>query len=198
MQREHVAFDMDDVILDFCGGLAAAVKKEYDVDILITEWDLHKVLDPIIGYSWWNWMKARDWLWPNFPAINGAIGGLDKLHSAGYYIEIVTSKPDWAHYAVSRWLGKWRPWYDRVTIVDMDTRKVDVTDAGVLIDDKWENIQEFVDEGRQGLLFDRTHNQLTHLKHPPGDVIRVFGWYEIPDALALLKENRDEPTVQRA
>lgn len=80
----HIAVDLDDVVLDFCGGVRKAIETEYGVTLPeFEEWDLHKSLDPIIGYSWWKWMKQRDWLWPNFPVIPGAIGALDQLRREG-------------------------------------------------------------------------------------------------------------------
>ncbi len=160
----HIAVDLDDVMLDFVGGLITAVKKEYDVDITPqqladTGWDLHPLLDPIIGRSWWSWLRDRDWLWAQFPAINGAIGGIDKLRRQGHYLELVTSKPEWAEHNVYRWLGKWRPAFQRVTIISLETRKVDVTDATWLVDDKPENIKHFTEQDRKGILFTRPHNE---------------------------------------
>lgn len=187
----HLAVDMDDVILDFCGGLKAALKTEYGVEGLdFTEWDLHKVLDPIIGYSWWKWMRERDWLWKNFPAIEGSIGGLDKLAHEGHYIEIVTSKPDWARHAVPQWLGLWRPYFNRVTIVSMDDNKVDMSEADLLIDDKYSNCAGFADAGRMAIQYEREHN-IGDPTHPR--IVRARNWREVVD----LVHNIDERKVER-
>lgn len=170
----HIAVDMDDVLLDFMGGLQHAIKTEYGVIVPdFTKWDVNELLDPILGKSWWKWMRERDWLWSNFPAIDGAIGGLTQLREDGNFIEIVTSKPEWAEYTVWKWMGKWRPPVNRVTIVEMDQHKVDMTDADLLLDDKPQNVDEFAEEGRIGVLFGRSHNR-DSVVHP--DVIRVDGW----------------------
>ncbi len=161
-ERYHVAIDLDDVVLDFYGGLRAVLKKEYGVELRpdqMAAWDLHGVIDPIVGRSWWQWLRERDWLWSHLPAVDGAIGGIERLRAAGLYVELVTSKPEWAEYAVWRWLGKWRPRFHRVTIVPTSERKVDHTDAELLVDDRPENCLEFVDDGRVAILFDRPHNQ---------------------------------------
>lgn len=166
----HIAVDMDDVVVDFVGGLLKAVKTEYDVDIdpeEITQWDLHPLLDPIIGRSWWAWLREREWLWATFPAIPGAIGGVDRLRRDGHYLELVTSKPAWAEHNVWKWLGLWRPPFNRVTIVDKDTRKVDATEAFVLVDDKVQNCQEFINSGRTGILFRSMQNRNAALTETP-------------------------------
>lgn len=160
----HVAIDMDDVVTDFVGGVINAVKTEYDVEITqdqITGWDLHPLLDPIIGYSWWSWLRKREWIWATFPPVHGAIGTIERLRSDGHYLELITSKPEWAEHNVWKWLGKWRPAFNRVTIVNPNDsiRKVDVTDAVILVDDKMSNCIEFLTEGRKAILFATTHNR---------------------------------------
>lgn len=169
----HIAVDLDDVVLDFTGGLCSTIRKEYAYDLKpedITAWDLHTVLDPIVGRSWWAWLRERDWLWATFPAIDGAIGSLDRLRREGHYLELVTSKPRWAESNVWKWLGLWRPPFNRVTIMDTDeASKADVTTADLLIDDKPANCRAFLDSGREALLFDRPHNR-------DADLLRAKDW----------------------
>lgn len=179
----HIAVDLDDVVLDFVGGLRAALKVEYGVDLdeeATTDWDLHPLLDPIIGRSWWSWMKERSWIWAHFPAIDGAIGTVDRLRRDGHYLELVTSKPAWAEHNVYRWLGKWRPPFQRVTIVSQEDVKADFTEADILVDDKFENVRDFANSGRLALLFDRPHNRGVI---PPAGVERVHGWREVYEAV---------------
>lgn len=182
----HVAVDMDDVILDFLGGLRSAVKKEYDVtlsDTDFTEWNISGVLDPIIGRSWWSWMREREWIWATFPAVDGAIGAIDTMRRKGHYIEIVTSKPQWAEHNVWKWLGKWRPSVQRVTIVNQE-EKVDVTDAALLIDDKPENCLGFMNAGREAILFDRPHNK--HASSKDLNFLRGYDWQHVLDIVEAL------------
>jgi uncharacterized HAD superfamily protein len=167
------------VVLDFVGGLRAALKKEYDVDLKeedISDFDLKPILNPIIGRSWWAWMKERSWIWSHFPPVDGAIGTLDRLRRDGHYIELVTSKPEWAEHNVYRWLGKWRPPFQRVTITGPSDVKAAFTEADILIDDKYENVRDFAASGRTALLFDRPHNRGVV---PPAGVTRVHGWREV-------------------
>lgn len=173
----HIAVDLDDVVLDFVGGLRAALKKEYGVVIEaddIRDFNLRPYLDPIIGRSWWSWMKDRAWIWSHFEAIDGAIGTIDRLRRDGHYLELVTSKPEWAEHNVYRWLGKWRPAFQRVTITGPTDSKVDFTNADILIDDKVENVKAFIEAGRDALLFSRPHNR----KDKIAGAVRVDNWQE--------------------
>ena len=175
----HIAIDMDDVLVDFIGGLRSAVKTEFGVTLTdddFTQWDLHPLLDPIIGRSWWTWLREREWLWANFPAVDGAIGSIERLRQQGHYIEIITSKPDWAEHNVWKWLGKWRPSVNQVTIVKLDDRKVDFTRADVLVDDKLGNCQGFVDEGRRAIMLATPHSRRMKV---PNTIHRAADWREV-------------------
>jgi 5'(3')-deoxyribonucleotidase len=141
----------------------------------ITDWDLHPILDPVIGHSFWKLLKDREWLWAGFPAIDGAIGHIGKLRDQGHYIELITSKPDWAEYNVYKWLGKWRLPIQRVTIVSLNDRKVDFTEADVLIDDKPENCEGFIKAGRKAILFNSHHNQSYHAN----GMVRAMDWPDV-------------------
>lgn len=178
----HIAVDADDVVVDFVGGLLKAMKKEYGVEIkreAIVNWDLHPVLDPIIGgpagkRSFWGWLQYREWLWANFEAIDGAVGCIDQLRRAGHYMELVTSKPDWAEHNVWKFLGKWRPAFHRVTIVGLNDIKANLTEADILIDDKPDNCLGFLKAGRQAILFTSPHNKsFPQAKH---GLVRANDW----------------------
>ncbi len=189
----HIAIDLDEVVLDFVGGIVNSVNVEYGSSLTyddIVGWDLAPVLDPILEESWWGWMKKRDWLWGNvFEAVHGAIGGLYKLHRAGHYIEIVTAKPDWARHSVSQWIGKWRPYYDSLTIIGMDQSKSDVTDAILLIDDRDKNLTQWVesDPDRVALRFVRSWNS----SMPPHDrIYTTDGWLEVVDTVTRVAVER--------
>jgi 5'(3')-deoxyribonucleotidase len=178
---KHVAVDLDDVVLDFLGGVLASVNMERGSSLTredITEWNLHPILDPILGENFWDWLERKDWLWANFSAVPGAIGGLEQLRRKGYYLECLTSKPDWAEHNVWKWLGKWRPPFQRVTIVNQES-KVRYSDARWLIDDKPRNCIEWMAEGRDAILFDRPHNRRPQTVAPFSSgkmLVRCTGW----------------------
>ena len=182
----HIAVDADDVVVDFIGGMLAAVKKEHGVVIdpsAITEWNLHPVLDPILGQSFWKWLREKEWLWANFPAVDGAIGAIDALRRDGHYLELVTSKPEWAEHNVWKFLGKWRPAFHRVTITKLGDSKADFTNADVLIDDKPQNCLDFRNDGRQAILFNSPHNH--SFPQADFDILRANDWKAV---LYIIKE----------
>ena len=190
--RKHLALDMDDCILDLLGGVRQVIKKEYDIDLPeITMWDLNVHLKPILGEPWMNWMRRRDWLWGTFPAVDGAIGSISTLRKKGYYLEIVTSKPEWAESSVFEWLGKWRPAVHRVTIVRPTDIKANFSDADILVDDKWENCYAWRETGRAAILFDRPHNHnIVILNRRNGSpIIRADGWGEVLEQVRLMEES---------
>lgn len=174
----HIAVDMDGVLLDMVAGIRTAIKAEYDVDLDpedVDEYDLHPLLDPILGRSWWDWLRERDWLWPNFPAVPGAVGAIDAMRRDGHYVEIVTSKPEWAEFVVWKWLGKWRPAANAVTIVHSGSEKPFASDADLLIDDDPSNCEAWIAShpNRVALLFSQHYNRNARTG---GGVTRAVNW----------------------
>lgn len=162
----RLAVDMDDVVVEFVTSVASCFAKEYGIVVPpfeggswgqdVVEFSTHPLFKEAGYDDWWGWLRDRDWLWGSvFPAVDGAIGGIKRLREAGHYIEIVTSKPLWAEPQVWRWLGKWRPAVNQVTIVTFGQSKLGFTDADVIIDDKRSTCQEFADAGRYAIHFAR-------------------------------------------
>jgi 5'(3')-deoxyribonucleotidase len=162
--NRHIAVDLDDVVLDFWKGVCAAVELEYGIKVdpaQTRDWDNNQVKTMNVfgkGRTWWDWLKERDWIWQTFGVVPGALGGLHQLRQAGYWLECVTSKPEWAEWTTWKWLGKWRPPFNSVTIVNSTQRKVDMTDAHIIIDDKPQNCEEFQDAGRRSITFKQPWN----------------------------------------
>lgn len=77
-----------------------------------------------------------------------------------------------------KWLGKWRPPFQRVTIVDRQP-KWTVTDATLLVDDKSQNCKEFVAAGRRAVLFTREHNR--SYQNLADGVLRAYSWSDVQD-----------------
>jgi len=164
-QVKHVAVDLDDVTVDFVPGLLRSYAIEFD--------EVYEYSDPwgpemvafftkgtpklrAAGYGdAWEWLRERDWLWAQFPAVDGAIGGVSTLRERGLFVEALTSKPKWAEPQVYRWLGKWRPAFQRTTIVPVGESKLDYSDADLIIDDRLKTCVEFLEAGRQAIWFDR-------------------------------------------
>lgn len=183
-----IAVDLDDVVLDFVGGLKSAIKKEYNYDLTddqITEFNLGPVLNPIVGENWWTWLREHDWIWPNFTAVDGAMGALRTLRREGHYLVCVTSKPKWAEASVWKWLGKWRPPFQQVIITSKEDVKADFTDADILIDDKIDNVVQWAKTGRRAILFTRPHN-LSYAVPEGANMIRAAGWSDVLNIIGRL------------
>lgn len=193
----HVAIDLDDVTVDFMPGVLHAFETEYGVKVPFNgdAWSVDAIVKhPLLlesGYkSWWEWLKDREWLWANFSAVPGAIGGIARLRADGHYVEAVTSKPDWAEHNVWKWLGKWRPRFHRVTIVGTGQSKTGFTDAAVMVDDKLDTCVEFARDGRKGVLFDRAIplRQLPSLAVPAGGgLYQATSWSEVVDTIRTIE-----------
>lgn len=190
----QVAIDLDDVTVDFFQGVIDSMYREFDVLILkedVVTWDDNpvKLFDwKSWGYkSWWDWMRQRDWLWATFPAVPGAIGGIHRIRAAGHYVECVTSKPSWAEPMVQKWLGKWRPDFNRVTIVDLDHPKHEVSPADILVDDKPDNILGWVAsaDDRLGILYDQPWNRDMEMGER---MVRARSWQEVVESIDLFEE----------
>jgi 5'(3')-deoxyribonucleotidase len=165
-----IAVDLDDVVVDFFGRVVKCYNKEFSEDVAVSQikgWDDNPIKksnhfgEGRMFSSWWSWWESRG-LWSDCEAIDGAIGGLYKLHDAGHYIELLTSKPVWARPDLAKWIHEWNPYFDSLTIVEEGAGivKADVTDAQLLIDDRDKNVQEWVDSdpSRQALLFRQPWN----------------------------------------
>lgn len=178
----EIAFDFDDVICAFGDGVRAAVEQEFGVAVPpFTQWNITKVLNPIIGRDWWDgWMRDRPERWVNFPAIQGAVGGIYKLRQDGHYIEVVTAKPEWAEFVIWEWFGLHRPAVNRVTIVDADIPKTEASDAELLVDDKAQNVSEWMADGRSAILFSQSHNMNDVVDAP-----RVATWGELIELVRM-------------
>ena len=170
----HIAVDLDDVVLDFCGGLVSSVNMEFGTSFTpedIDQWDLKPILGPTLGRGPMTWLRDREWIWATFPAVPGAMGGLEQLRDRGHYLELLTSKPKWAEHNVWKWLGKWRPPFQRVTIVGPEDVKRDLSEATILIDDKPKNLIGF----ETGILFDRPHNRTAD----EVGIVRATSWAQV-------------------
>lgn len=194
MHELHVAVDLDDVTLDFFQGNIDSMYREFGVLLLkedVTTWDDNPVkLFPWADYGykgWWEWLQTRDWLWATFPAVPGAIGGIHALRAKGHRVECLTAKPEWAEAQVWRWLGRWRPPFQTVTIADLNTPKHELSQADILIDDRPTSIVDWVDsaEDRLGIVFDQPWNRDMVLGER---MVRAHTWADVLSTVALMEE----------
>lgn len=175
-----VAIDQDDTAADFIGQVRDAIFRETGVHVPApTTWDASTVFNPALGENWWAWLERRPHVWANMKAVPGFINAVERLQRGGHDVELLTTKPEWAVPLVYDWLARWRVPIRRVTIVPFTPHgsphvsKTEFTDADVLVDDRFENVADFVAAGRYGVLFDRPHNRAFGVKN------RAADWHDV-------------------
>lgn len=191
----HVAVDADDVLVSFWPKVIETFNREFGEDVRLDEpgsWDDNKIkTSRHFGegrryQSWWDWWRDRHWLWATCDAVPGAIGGLAQLQADGHYVEILTSKPEWARREMTSWLAKWHPSFDRLTLVPMGEPKHAHSDADVLVDDKPANVFDWTGTGRHAVLFERPW-----LKPPlqgPRELHTASSWDRVLSVIDVLAE----------
>lgn len=193
-----VAVDGDDVTWDFFGGVVVrAMNTEFDAGIDVrdvTTWDHNPVKDfPWQRYGfkdWWAWLRRRDWLWGNAPAIDGALGGILRLRAEGHQPELVTAKPDWAEPQVWRWQSKWQAPFRRIIVTDIEEPKHVASDADVLVDDRVTSCVSWVqnDPSRFAICFERPWNVEDGFAAVQPRLFYARDWH---DVLRTIKELED-------
>lgn len=180
-----IALDIDDVVMDFWRSLEESITLEFGIDLdyeANTDFNNTPVsrLDVFgPGLTWWDWLRSRDWVWATFGPVPGALGGIQRLRDRGHYVELVTKKPEWAEWTVWKWLGRWRPAANSVRILGLDDNKAEFSDARILIDDNLDNIQKWLDTGREAIIFDRPWNRLTRIAP------RAYDWDEVLELVQI-------------
>ena len=187
----NIAIDLDDVCLDFIGGILYSYEVEFGEPFTPfsgNSWgpDAVRLRDSAMwvecGYKdWWGWLRDREWLWGKvFKAIPGAVGGVKRLRTDGHYMECVTSKPEWAEFAVWQFQARYRISFNRITIIPNGVSKLGRTDASIIVDDKRSTCEEFAADGRVGIQFnpgpdDGPNTNLLVAKNWPEVVAQIRG-----------------------
>jgi len=195
----RLAFDLDDVVIDFTTGVLDSMYREFGVVIVkdeITTWDKNPMkLFPWHEYGydhWFDWLKDRDWLWGLFPAIPGAIANIRAMRfDDGHYVECLTAKPVWAEPQVWKWLGRWRPAFQVVTIAGSGDSKAELSIADVLIDDRADNCFDWLDSDseRFAVLYDQPWNRDVRTGAPGQDrLVRASSMDEVREVVRQMEE----------
>lgn len=181
--KYHIAVDADDCIVDFWARVEQCFETEFGISAgTANSWGDTKVKHhfPAAGYdTWWDWLRDRHWLWGDCGVVPGALGGLAELRARGFYVDITTHKPGWARREMTRWLGRFHPGFDRLTIVDPETPKHAASDATLLIDDRIKNVEGWVETNRPAILFDQPWNKKRSFVDAPILVQRAYDWREV-------------------
>lgn len=166
MRQLHVAFDADDVVVDYVTLVCEVMNRDFGVDPPVTKddvvsWNFGQFLDEHIGIDWWEWWETKAHLWGSkAKPLPGALGTLEQLTRDGHRLEIVTSKPPWARRYMWEWAFRYDPVVSAIIQVPLNGDKTQFTNAQYLVDDRPKNALEWVDSrgDREALLYFAPHN----------------------------------------
>lgn len=178
-----------------------------DLDGVVYEWqrtyrymmrEYRGVRMPPVEEFWTEWdapdqfttQEDRDWIWSTGVekglfryghVVKGAIIGLNKLIDAGHSLRVATARPKQAVTDTYDWLTFLRIPFDEIRILHQGESKATVW-GDILIDDRPENVKEWAEEGRTGIIFDQPWNQ----KFNYSRVYRAKGWGETVDTVRMI------------
>jgi 5'(3')-deoxyribonucleotidase len=149
-----------------------------------SRWDYLK--DNVTRSDWrWLWKEGVSLgLFRYGHMVTGARIGLHRITGAGHSVCIVTHRPKHATADTVDWLSLYLkdiP-YDGLSILSNQESKTSV-EADILIDDKPQNISDWVQEDRPALLFSRPWNTDHSTSHPL--VVRAVGWRDAANVVIL-------------
>ena len=187
-----IAIDLDGVLYRFELTMRYLLREEREVQADMNTpslyWD--DVLDRVRPAD-------RRWLWTEAITKYGlfrhghvekhAMRGIRALHKSGHKLFVVTHRPAIATRDTLAWLdfhfGTEEPYpFAGAPIMLHHGEPKSQVDAEILIDDKPDNIREWMDEGGRGLLFNQPWNQDATVGE------RVFGWYDVLDHLGVTRD----------
>lgn len=161
--RKRVLVDLDGVVYDFHSCLKYLVEAHFGVrlppvDELFDRWDGHKrYLDTEMEHWLWTEGVEKYGLFRHGHVLRGAIDGLN-LISQDYDIIIGTHRPPNARQDTLEWIAFNRIPCKEVVLLWNEEPKSWI-DADVIIDDKPENVVDFIISGRYGILWSRPWNR---------------------------------------
>ena len=167
-----VAWDFDDVCIDFVGAWLRAVRKELHLyieraDIKLDGWDMSAWANQTLydagvkinpgPMAWLDWMPLTYWLTAD--TTPGVERCMSRFADEGMVNEVVTNKPPYARTVVWSWLLRTDVPVTRVEI-NGHFKKHEVSQAQVLIDDRPSTIRAWNESrgDRLGILYGRSQN----------------------------------------
>jgi 5'(3')-deoxyribonucleotidase len=190
----RIAVDMDGVLYEFERTMRYLLREERGYHNLTKPsefWDdIVGGIDPIDAK--WLWTEGvRLGLFRHGHVVKHAIRAIRALAAQGHQLRIVTHRPAQAAKDTIAWVDFHfggedpYPFWGAPLMLHGGESKT-IVDAELLIDDKPENVEEWVATGREALLFDQPWNQDCKAG------TRVKGWYDVMRHLGVSKETPEE------
>lgn len=119
----------------------------------------------------------------SLPVIDGAQSAIDDLKSKGFEITIATSRGNASSKPTKEWLDGKSISYDEYISTNGSSKSV--LDAETLVDDYPGNISEFIEGGRNGILFHQPWNSSYSPSNQPRSY-RAKSWQHVNNILTEL------------
>lgn len=187
----RIAVDLDGVVYEWqrtwCYMLREfrGVDTPRPIDNWWLAWDSNKNFGTPEDHDWMWTEGVRLGLFRYGHMVKGARVGLQALHDAGHRLEVVTHRPEQAISDTLDWVSlyfKDIPLSGLTILSDGEPKSQ--SKADILIDDKLQNCEEWINSGRVAMVFSRPYNQGYMLDHP--QLIRAHDWKDVVEELSWL------------
>jgi len=159
-----IAVDVDGVIADLHEAWLTRYNRDYNDTLRpedINQWDIEPFVKPECGNKIFSYLSLPD-LYKDVKVVPGALEGVAQLRGNGYRVVFATSNvkgmtdPKWEWLEHHGFLdGKRRAHPDLFVAYDKN-----LVDAALLIDDKAENVDKWIEEKRRrAILFEAPYNK---------------------------------------
>ena len=146
----------------------------------------------------WNWLwsvAVKLGLWRYGHVVQGALKGIQELTKAGHELIVITARPTNAIPDTVAWLNFIQKpeagvFFTGIHILSNGEPK-SIIKADVLVDDKPENVWEWMEAGRIAILFDRPWNR-TPLATDA--IVRARDWPDVVSIIEELEGGKGNPT----
>lgn len=121
------------------------------------------------------------------PVIEGAMDGLAALRAQGHEVVVVTNRVKDVDGTTQEWLVRQRACYHRY--VNVSSQGKAAVTADLLVDDRPENVVEFVRSKRRAILFVQPWNEdfASTWAHGRGPIYPARGWQEVVNRVRELQ-----------
>lgn len=153
-RRPRILFDMDDVIVEFLGGLVENFNNVYGTDFNKSDCNVWS-LEETLGEDVWSIMN-KPGFFINLKPKGNSVEVIQRIIDNGFDVFIVTACTPQAYIEKLHWIEEYMPYFNKGRLIPCSEKSAVWGD--ILIDDKIANLDDFSKVG-EGVIFDMVHNQ---------------------------------------
>jgi hypothetical protein len=179
----NLGFDIDGVISNFTERFKEVVQQHYGISLTENNMYCYDV-DLVLGIPKEDVANIVDeTLRSNLPLVPLAKETLDKLHSEGHRIYLLTARSNALISSTSTWLKEKGIPYDEIYFLAMGKKRLADVHVDLVVEDSLEEALELTKKVKNVLLFDQTWNRTVNVK---GLLKRVYSWPQIYEEIQKL------------